>query len=103
MNQINVIVVIVFLLIWLIIYNTFYSPKARIGIINRQIYRLPIKTARAKRDRPDAAKELDEMCNKALNIRYKMISALLDYHFDPDEDKEYIEKVRQNMPFEYRK
>ncbi|GEM_PF-4619708 len=102
MNLVNISEVIFFLGIWLVIYVTFYSPKARIRIIKRQIYRIPIKIARAKRERPDATKQLDDMLNKALDIRYRMIIALLEYHFDPEEDKDYIEKIRQQLPFDFK-
>ena len=42
------------------------------------------------------------MLNKALDIRYRMIIALLEYHFDPEEDKDYIEKIRQQLPFDFK-
>ncbi|MFA5084170.1 MAG: hypothetical protein WC475_02200 [Candidatus Paceibacterota bacterium] len=93
---------IIFLLIWLVIYKILYSPEARIRIIWRQIYRIPIKIARVKKDFPDKANYFDEGCEKALSIRYKMIIALLSYHFDPEEDKEYISKNIERIPYNYR-
>ncbi|OGL65540.1 hypothetical protein A3B21_01590 [Candidatus Uhrbacteria bacterium RIFCSPLOWO2_01_FULL_47_24] len=92
----------ILLFIWLIIYEVFYSPKGRIRQLRRAIYRIPIKIARLKRKMPDEAKHFDEMCEKALNARYKMINALLDFHFDPDEDREYIKEIRLTMPFDFR-
>ncbi len=94
--------IVIFLLIWLVIYELLYSPKARIRIIWRQIYRIPIKIARAKRAMPDKADYFDKICEKSLSLRYKMINALLDYHFDPEEDEEYIQKNINKIPFNYR-
>lgn len=94
--------IIIFLCIWLIIYNILYSPKAQIRLIRRQIYRTPIKMARAKKQWPDQADHFDAICNKALHIRYKLIDSLLNYHFDLKEDKEYIEKIRNILPFDMR-
>jgi len=56
--------------------------------------------AQAKQRWPDQADYFDVTCNKALNIRYNMINALLNYHFDPKENKEYIEKIRSILPFD---
>lgn len=94
--------IIILLLIWLIIYKILYSPKARIRIIWRQIYRIPIKTARLKMELPEKAGYFDEVCEKALNIRYKMIIALLSYYFDPQEYKEYILENMEKIPYNYR-
>ncbi len=58
--------------------------------------------ARAKRTMPDEAEHFDEICKRALIIRYKMIKALLEYHFNPEEGKEYIQKTLLKIPFEYR-
>jgi hypothetical protein len=102
MSLINFLEVIIFICICLVIYNIFYSPKARIRIIWRQIYRIPIKMARAKRQMPDEARHFDEMSKQALDIRYRVINALLEYHFDPEEDKEYIQENKNKMPLDLR-
>jgi len=94
-------IIITLLICWLI-YVGLYSPRARIRRLWKQIYRIPIKMERAKKDFPDRADHFSERCQKALRIRYNMINALLDYHFDPEEDKEYIKENKDKMPFDLR-
>lgn len=89
--------IILFLCLWWIIYNILYSPKARIRILQREIYRLPIKTARLKRSRPDLADHLIKNCKNRISMKHKMTNVLLDYYFDTEEDKEYIEKIRKYL------
>jgi hypothetical protein len=89
---------IILIILWIAIYNILYSPKARIRIILRQINRMPLKVAKAKRKMPDEAKRFDEAQEIALNKRHKMLDALLSYYFDPEKDKEYIDEVKKNFP-----
>ena len=35
----------------------------------------------------------------ALNSRYKMINALLEYNFDSEIDKEYIKEMKEKLSF----
>jgi hypothetical protein len=81
-------------LTWWLVYGLFYSPKARIRTLHRQIRHISIKIARMKREMPDEAKRFDEMLEKSIIIRYNMINALLEYNFDPEEDEWYISKNR---------
>ncbi|TSA44100.1 hypothetical protein D4R51_04485 [bacterium] len=93
--------IIAFLCVWWVIYKIFYSPKARIRILLRQIYRIPIKMERKKRDYPEMADRLSEICEESLVIRYNMIDSLLNYYFDPEEDGWYIKEIRDKIPFKY--
>lgn len=56
------------------------------------MFNIPIKLARAKKELGDENNYLRDTCKKALELRYKIIIALLDFHFDPVENKEYIEE-----------
>lgn len=83
-------VVVVGGITWFLIHNIFYSPKAQIRILLRQMFNIPIKLARIKSKFGDENNYLYDNCKKALDIRYKVIVALIDYYFDPEEDTEYI-------------
>ena len=56
------------------------------------MFNIPIKLARAKKRFDEKDNYFYDVCKKALDLRYKMIIALLDFYFDPDGDKEYIEE-----------
>lgn len=78
-------------------YYFYYSPKAVIKRLLRQMYKIPIKFARAKRETNDTEDFYYNSCKKALNIRYKVINDLLNinYYFDQEKDKEYIQENRE--------
>lgn len=82
---------------WLVIYYGFLSPKARIRRLWKEIYNLPIKLGRMKQQTPERAAYLKKICLERIEQRYKMIEALLDYNFDPEEHKEYIAKNHERL------
>ena len=77
---------------WSLVYNLFYSPRAQVRRLSKQMFNIPIKLARAKKKFDDKDNYFYDACKKALESRYKIIIALLDFYFDPEEDKEYIEE-----------
>ncbi|MDD5289936.1 MAG: hypothetical protein PHT40_01895 [Patescibacteria group bacterium] len=79
-------------LTWFLVYTFSYSPKARVRILLKQMFNIPIKLSRAKREIGDENNYFYDMCKKALDMRYKTIIALLDLYFDPVKDKGYIEE-----------
>ena len=56
------------------------------------MFNIPIKLARAKKKLGDDDNYFYNTCKKALEVRYKIIIALLDFYFDPQEEGEYIEE-----------
>lgn len=78
-------------------YLLFWSPKAQVRRLQKQIYRIPIKLARQQRRSGTPLEEYKELCYKSLEIRYKMLDALLDYKFDPKDNRYFIESVRENL------
>lgn len=78
-------------------YYFYYSPRAVIKRLLRQMYKIPIKLVRAKRATNDIENFYYNVAKKALNSRYKIINDLLgiDYYFDLEKDKEYIQEKRQ--------
>lgn len=86
--------ILVIFLTWFLTYNLFYSPRAQIRRLLKQMFNIPIKLARAKRDLGDEDNYLRNTCKKALEARYKIIIALLDFYFHPEEDREYIEEKK---------
>lgn len=68
---------------WGLVYEYYYSPKARIKKLYREISKLKLLSP------SDSLIVLTEA-----NKKGKMINALIDYYFDPVEDKEYIENKK---------
>ena len=96
--------------LWLIIgfvvgieagYYFYYSPRAVIKRFLRQMYKIPIKFVRAKRETNDTEDFYYNACKKALSARYKIINDLLDvdYYFDPEKDNEFIQEKRRRAQF----
>lgn len=56
------------------------------------MFNIPIKLARAKKKLGDENNYLYDTCKKALEIRHKTVIVLLNFYFDPEKDKEYIEE-----------
>lgn len=77
---------------WFLTYVFLYSPSAQVNRLSKQMFNIPIKLARAKRKIGDEDNYFYDTCKKALNIRYKTIISLLDFYFDPEEDREYIKE-----------
>ena len=86
-------------LIWWMLYAFLYSPKARIRRLFKEIYNIPIRIARPKRNVPEANNDGSDKCRAMLTSRYKMIEAILEYNFDTETDKEYITKIKEKLEF----
>lgn len=71
---------------WFLTYNLFYSPRAQIRRLLKQMFNIPIKLARAKKKLGDENKYLYDTCKKALEVRHKTVIALLNFYFDPKVD-----------------
>lgn len=85
-------ILITILVTWFLVYNLFYSPRAQIRKLSRQMFNIPIKLARAKKKLGDENNILYDACKKSLEVRHKAIIALLDLYFDTKNDKEFIEE-----------
>ena len=83
-------ILIVVVLTWLGVYTLFYSPRSRIKALKKEIIEIPIRIDRQKKEMPEESEHFDDMCSKAIKIRYNIIDALLEYYFDPVADEEYI-------------
>ncbi|KKS91487.1 MAG: hypothetical protein UV65_C0005G0019 [Parcubacteria group bacterium GW2011_GWF2_43_11] len=79
---------------WLLTYVYFYSPKARIERLWKEIFRITFRKKEQEKISRDICNPLVEEYEKMIRKRYKMINSLLDYYFDPEEDQEYIEENR---------
>lgn len=84
---------------WWVCYNFWYSPKAQIKRILKQMYKLPIKFSRMKRKYDQPEIKINSACIEQLKSRNKFINALLDYYFEPEEEKEYIQEKRREAEF----
>ena len=83
-------------IVWVIIYNVFYSREAQVKRLLKGMYKLPIKFSRRKRDFGGKKDDIfNTTCIDQLEERYKFVNALLDYRFDPEIDKEYIQEKRR--------
>lgn len=98
-NDTNMEILTILLLIfgtWFLTYNLFYSPRAQIRRLLKQMFNIPIKLAKAKRKFNDKDDYFYDVCKKALELRYQVILALLNLYFDPEIDKEYIEQKQEH-------
>ncbi len=83
-------------LIWIFVYNIFYSREAQVRRILKQMYNLPIKFSRLIRKWGDDKDDVfSSACIEQLEVRYRFINALLDYRFDSETDKEYIQDKKE--------
>jgi len=90
-------------LVWWLTYHFFYSPKARINRLWEEVFKISYKIGEQKRKQEYSnfvrvgwgpfSMVADE---SVIEKKEKMINALLDYYFNPnnEEDKEYIEQNR---------
>ncbi len=87
-------ILLTILITWFLIYNIFYSPRARVRILLRQMFNIPIKLARERRKLDYKENYLQSICEEALQLRYKLLMSLLNFYFDAENDKEYIEEKK---------
>ena len=77
------------LMTWFVLDQNYYSPKAQIKRLWKRVHKL---TGLKVKFEGDSVAEY--LCNgsyeKEISKEKKKINFLLDYYFDPEEDKEYI-------------
>jgi hypothetical protein len=83
------------LVMWLIAENTIYSPKARIERLWKEIFAITTKIVEQEKRFGKIYNPLVNLYEKENLKKKKMINALLEYYFKPEEDEEYI---RENKP-----
>ena len=77
--------------IWFGAYELFHSPKAQIKKLQKEIAQLIAKKEPLKNTPKWISEDIYENFYKeAISCRKKLIDALLEYHFDPVADEEYI-------------
>jgi len=79
---------------WIIINEVFYSPKARIKRLWKEIFTIAHKIGKYNSEDSVADSVVKEPYERVIQKKKKMISSLLDYYFNPEEDQEYIEENR---------
>ena len=78
---------------WLFVHEYLYSPKAYIRRLWKEVFVILRRSNDHMKNYNDNG-FLEGVYEKELQKRYKIINALLDYYFDPEEDSEYIEDNR---------
>ncbi len=79
---------------WVLAYEGFYSPKARIKRLRKEIYTISSEIGKLYTNDSVVDSLTLKPYENAIHKKEKMINVLLDYHFDPEEDQEYIEENR---------
>ena len=74
-------------LTWFVANELFHSPKARIKILWREIFKLTREITKYNSEDSVADSLIKKSYEKAISKKKKMINALLDYHFDSEEDE----------------
>ena len=77
---------------WVFLYEYLYSPKARIRRLWNEIFVISHETGKHSSEDSVADSLIKESFEKAIQKKEKMINSLLDYYFDPEEDRGYIEE-----------
>lgn len=77
---------------WFVTNELFYSPKAQIKRLWKEVFALTKELAKYNGKDSVADSVVREPYEKAIRKKKEMIRVLLDYHFDPEEDQEYIQK-----------
>ena len=81
--------------VWGVVYEVFYSPKARIRRLWKEVLSISFKIGEQKKISPDIHNPLIAEYRSIIERKKKMISALLEYYLDPEKDEEYI---HENTP-----
>lgn len=82
------------LVTWILIREYFYSPKARVKRLWKEIYIISYKINKWRTTDSVLNSLTLEPYENAIRRKKKMVNALLDYYFDPEEDREYLEENR---------
>ena len=92
--SITVFVAAIAFLTWLLIHEVFYSPKAQIKRLWKEVFVLTHKMSKYNSSNSFVDSIVKDPYEKVIHKKKQMINALLDYHFDLEEDQEYIEENR---------
>lgn len=97
MDWIIIFLGIVFLT-WWFFYNFFYSPRALIKRLWKKELKLASELGKMRKgvEMPEVIEGINSVYLPHMEKNGKMINALLDYYFDPEEDEEYIQENRYN-------
>ena len=82
------------LITWWSIYELFYSPRARIKKLWEEVFSIASKIHDINKKYPEGSLFVIRAYEKEREKRDTMINTLLDYYFDPEEDREYVEENR---------
>lgn len=77
---------------FVILYEFLFSPQARIRILWKEIFKIDTKIGEMKNN--GGYNPMIGLCEDIILKKKKMINALLDYYFNPEEDEEYIKENR---------
>jgi len=90
--MLKIILIIIFIVIptWYILNESFYSPKERIKRLRKKVHKYSDVINKLHTDVYSIGEPYKIQRNKV----GKVINSLLDYHFDQEEDKQYIEENR---------
>lgn len=76
----------------LVVYEFLYSPKAQIKRLWKEIYKISFQIGKSKKIFENDYDPFAAECKKIIDKKEKMINALLEYYFDPENDTEYIQE-----------
>lgn len=88
------IIFVTVLITWMFVHEFFYSPKAHIRRLWKEIFVIEHEISKYNSNDSVVDSLIKDPYEKALHRKERMINALLDYHFDPEEDQEFIEYNR---------
>ena len=97
--EIVITAVISFGITWWLLYEYLYSPKAQIKKYWKEIFEITATIVKIKNAGKDAeGNEVHPIdlsgFEQQVKKRKRIIKALLEHHFDSEEDQEYIEENR---------
>ena len=87
-------IVVIVVVIGLISEYYFSSPKAQVKRLWKEILEISFKMGKLKKEFPSIPSSIIYEYEKVIHKKEKMINALLDYYFDPEDDQDYIEDNR---------
>lgn len=79
----------------LITYELWFSPKAMIEKLWKEVFKFSHEIGKLKKLNEEVGWRINiGAWQKQIDKREKLINALLEYYFDPEEDEEYISENR---------
>lgn len=98
-SMLNTFVILIFIItgIGVILYVKYFSPKARIQRLWKEVFKLTYELAEIRKKADGMTLyHFNVSYGKAIRKRYSLINGILDYYFDPEEDESYIKEHRPN-------